>query len=140
MPKTAFNVKYKFLEDLQQRAVDIAVGNKYIPYNAIIIYDGNIQGMAQLWVLDRLNMYHAWPVVKTEQYLQYLSANQYRDITKSGFSSYYFIMPAENMPQKKSAYLTPTGHEFEKQLLARGLKPISIRNKHNEEAFRIYKF
>ncbi len=140
MPTAAFNVKYKFLEDLQQTAVDSALAKKYIPYHTIIIYDGNVQSMAQLWVLDRLNMYHAWPVIKTEQYLQYMSANQYSDITKAGFGSYYFIIPAENMPQKKSNHLTLVGKEFENQLVARGLKPVSIKNKRNEEAFRVYKF
>lgn len=140
MPTEAFDVRYKFLESLQQEAVDRALAKNYDSYHAIIIYDGNIQSMAQLWVLDRLIMYHAWPVVKTEQYLYYMSANKYHDIAKAGFESYYFIIPAENMPQKKTAYLTSTGYEFEKQLIARGLKPKSIVNRRGEGAFRVYKF
>src|SRR3990167_2484868 len=41
--------------------------------------------MAQLWVLDRLNIYHGWPVVNTEQYIEYMIENGFDDIAGSGF-------------------------------------------------------
>jgi hypothetical protein len=140
MPAVAFGMRYKFLDDLHDSATTQAAQEKKERYSAVIIYDGNVQNIAQLWVLDRLNIYHAWPVVKTEQYLAFMSGNRFVDIMKTGFEHYYFIIPTDKVPQKGPRHQSRLGAEFERELVARGIKPVSIKNKRHEEAFRVYKF
>lgn len=140
IPAVAFTMRYEFLDRLHNEATTRASVQKLRPYSAVIIYDGNIQNMAQLWVLDRLNIYHAWPVLKTEQYIEFMGANNIKDIATAGFDHYYFIIPNDRMPHKNAAHYTQMGRAFERELVARGLKPVSITNKRDEEAFRVYKF
>ena len=98
-----------------------------------------MQTAAQLWVLDRLQIYHAWPVIKTETYISILKENGPDYFTKQGFKYFYFIRPSNNIAQKRDK-LTETGKLFEENLKAVGKTPIVIRNHRGDEAFRIYRY
>ena len=139
-PAKIFEMKYLFLEKLHDKAVEKAQERKLKPYSAVIIYDGNVDHMAQLWTLDRLNIYHGWPVVKTEQYIEFAEANGITDLTEAGFESYYFIIPTENVLLRKPAGRTRLGADFESELNSIGVNPLIIKNKRGEDAFRVYKF
>ncbi len=140
MPALAFESKYKFIEQIQTEALKKAETDNLAPYPALIIYDGNMQTAAQLWVLDRLHIYHGWPIIKTETYLQFLKERGFDYFEKSGFTARYFIIPADKVPKKAPPKLTALGAAFEKELIQNHIPPISIKNKSGEEAFRVYKF
>lgn len=140
MPALHFDMQYQFLNDLHERAIKKAKQQKLQPYPALILYDGNIDSIPQLWVLDRLNLYHAWPVIKIEIFDGILREKGEDYFQRIGFKHYYVIIPTENVPWKDDTYLTPYGSEFEKQLIARRRKPFVIMNQRGEPAFRIYKF
>ena len=139
-PVQVFEMSYQFLEELHEKAIAKALREKLEPYSAVFIYDGNVDHMAQLWVLDRLNIYHAWPVVKTEQYMAYAEANGIEDLTNAGFENYYFITPTEYVYRRDPESWTVFGPRFEELLIKKGITPLSIKNKRGEEAFRVYKF
>ena len=139
MPAQVFYMRYAFLESLHEKATSKALAKGLPRYSAVIVYDANINKMAQLWVLDRLNIYHGWPVVNTEQYIEYMIENGFDDIAGSGFEHYYFIRP-KNVLLIKEEHRTLTGLQFEKELVSRGIEPVSIYNDRGEEAFLIYKF
>ena len=138
MPAFTLTPKYKFLEELQEISLEQSrrVGKERYP--AIIVYDANIFGAAQLWFLDRLQIYHGWPVLKTEEYLEILRT-QGNDYFKKVGAIIYFIKPSA-VQLKDVQKRTMVGGEFEQQLLAEKIFPQSIYNKKREEAFRIYAF
>jgi hypothetical protein len=139
MPQIAFEIQYEFLEKIQLESFekDLKAGKEEYP--ALIIYDGNVQMAAQLWVLDRLQIYHGWPVIKTETYFDFLEEKGFDYFYRSGFKNYYFIIPTNKVPLKSPVQLTNTGQKFEEQLRTQ-LEPISIKNQRGEEVFRVYKF
>ena len=140
MPAQAFYMKYSFLEDRHRRAIDEALRDGRTPYSLAVIYDGNVHAMAQLWVLDRWNIYHAWPVVKIEQYRAYMQAQGITDITTSGFEHYYFIRPTDAVLLRGAESRTDYGALLEAELVGRGISPTQIFNRRGEEAFRVYAF
>ncbi|OGZ53096.1 MAG: hypothetical protein A3F26_02770 [Candidatus Ryanbacteria bacterium RIFCSPHIGHO2_12_FULL_47_12b] len=139
MPKNVFELDYSFLEKQQEKVLRDHFAQKHIPYSAVIIYDNNINKMGQLWVLDRLNIYHAWPVLSTEQYLEYIRAGGYQDIKKTGFERYYFIRPRGVLLTDPRAF-TGAGEAFEKNLQRENVQPHVIYNMRGGEAFAVYKF
>src|SRR3989344_6030741 len=112
MPAVAFQQKYEFLERIHETALKDALTAKLPSDAEIIIYDGNVNSLAQLWTLDRWQVYHAWPVVRTESYLEYLEANRIQDIQKDGFGKRYFIIPTDTVPQKRAEKKTEVGTAF----------------------------
>lgn len=140
MPALHFDMQYQFLNDLHKQAIKKEKQQKLQPSSALILYDGNIDSIPQLWALDRLNLYHAWPVIKIETFDGILREKGEDYFQRIGFKHYYVIIPTENVPWKDDKYLTQFGSELEKELVAQGRQPISIQNQRGEVAFRIYKF
>lgn len=140
MPALYFDMQYQFLNDLHEQAIKKAKQRKLQPYSALILYDGNVDSIPQLWALDRLNLYHAWPVIKIETFENIVRGKGEDYFQRIGFEHYYVIIPTENVPWKYDEYLTQFGNELEKQLMARGIEPLIIANQRGEPAFRIYKF
>src|SRR3989344_3207605 len=129
-PALNFRLQYQFLEDIKNESIkkDQARGDQ--PYPALIVYDSNIQQAAQLWLLDRLQIYHGWPIIKAQDYF---SLPQKQDL------NYYFIFPTDKIPLKKPERLTAFGANLETELLYRGLVPEVIFNKRGDQVFRIYR-
>lgn len=140
VPFLALNLRYKFLTDIQNKALEKSQQRGLERYPALIIYDYNFQGSAQLWSLERLQIYHGWPVLRTEAYLGMLKENGNDFFEKAGIKINYFIIPTDALPLKRADKLTIAGAQFEQQLLKQGVAPISLYNKKSEEIFRIYKF
>lgn len=140
MPLLAFTTRYQFLERIKEEALEKAKRENKQPYPALIIYDSNIQSAAQLWSLDRLQIYHGWPILQTEDYQKILKENGDDFFEKAGIKVNYFIRPTNALPLKSADKLTIAGTKFEQQLLKQGVAPISLYNRKNEEVFRIYKF
>ena len=127
MPGITFDLKYRFLEKLRMRALNKGREQGLKPYPALIIYNGNFDRAARLWVLDRLHIYHAWPIISLETYYEYLRQNGSDYFDRVGFERYYFISQMNVVST------------LEEQALSRGTL-ISIYNPRGDEAFKIYKF
>lgn len=140
MPAIAFTQKYSFIERIHDTALRLANEQKLPQKKEIIIYDGNINSLAQLWVLDRWQIYHAWPVIRTESYSEYLAANRIQSIQNDGFEKHIFIMPADTLPQKRPEKKTGAGAAFVKELERQKNSMREIRNARGDIAFRIYEF
>lgn len=140
MPAVAFQQKYAFLERIHETALKNASAEKLPREAEIIVYDGNMNSLAQLWVLDRWQVYHAWPVVRTESYLEYLEANRIQDIQKDGFGKHYFIIPTDKVPQKRAEKKTEVGAAFARELESRKITPRELKNERENVVFRIYEW
>ncbi|MBI2039024.1 MAG: glycosyltransferase family 39 protein [Candidatus Niyogibacteria bacterium] len=127
MPALRFDVRYQFLDDMQERFLrrDREAGKQ--PYPAMIVIYGNVDRGAKLWVLDRLHIYHGWPVITLETYFRYLREQGPDYYDRVGFRNYYFVFHTAIVPTS----------EF--QALARDLPYNGIQNPRGEEVFRIYK-
>ena len=139
-PALTFDTKYKFLQDIQDIAVDSAKNKGYQAYAAMIIYNPAIHNAAQLWSLDRRQIYHGWPVITAANFASLINEKGPDYLTKAGIRSYYFITPTEAVPWRESFQFGEINAQIEKQLTATGFKPLSLKNKRGEEAFRVYKF
>ncbi len=127
MPARVFDMQYKFLEKV--RDADLLKARKagLKPYPALIVYYGNFDDGAKLWVLERLMTYHGWPVIPLDDYFGIIGKNGKDYFAKSGFKKFYFIVMTNLEPPASI-------REF-----VRGLSYHSILNKRGEEVFRVYK-
>lgn len=140
MPALAFEPKYHFIGEIHKKALAQAERDGKKPLATLFVYDKNIHSIPQLWILDRLQIYHAWPIITADTYVQFLKEKGQDYFAKSGFTEVYYIFPTENVPWKKQQYLTNIGAKLEHALTESGHKPYRIlRNKRNDETFRIYR-
>ncbi|QQG46568.1 MAG: glycosyltransferase family 39 protein [Candidatus Niyogibacteria bacterium] len=128
MPAIRFDARYKFIEKAQDKSLELAQKNGFEPFPAMIITYGNFDRGAKLWVLDRLHIYHGWPVIDLDTYFKYLSENGPDYYERVGFKHYYFVLAANIVPS----------YEFQK--IVGDTKSLSVLNPRGDETFRIYKF
>ena len=133
-------MRYQFLNKTKTAAIEQARLEGRQPYSALIIYDQNIKSPVQLWSLDRLQIYHGWPVLKTEEYLSITNEQGSGVFTNAGVKAHYFIIPTDKVPLNPEGRLTQTAIAFEQNLIAGGIIPISLYNQRGEEIVKIYKF
>lgn len=127
MPAIRFDARYKFIEKMQDKSLAYGQKRSFEPYPAMVITYGNFDRGAKLWTLDRLHIYHGWPVITLETYFDYLKENGPDYYRRVGFKHYYFVLSANIVPS------------LEFQQLVRGTQAISILNPRGEEALKIYK-
>lgn len=95
VPALTFNMRYQFLEQLRQRALDRGIAQHAEPYPALVVFDGEFnraERIARIWTLDRLLIYHAWPVIDSGSYAAAIAqhgADYYRQI---GFRQFYIVI------------------------------------------------
>ncbi len=128
IPALTFNPKYKFLDDLRNSAIEEGVKKGYPSYPALIVLVGNFDKGAKLWTLDRLHIYHGWPIISIETYFQFLKENGFDYYDRMGFENYYFVVSSNSVPAP----------EINKLLENNNVIP--IYNKRGDEAFKIYTF
>jgi len=141
MPALAFEPRYHFIEAIHKQSLtdDERAGKKPLP--TLFVYDKNINSIAQLWILDRLQIYHAWPIITADTYIKFFNEKGADYFKRAGFKEIYYIFPTKNAPSwKKPQYLTNTGMKLEQALTENKLMPYTIlENKRSEPVFRIYK-
>ena len=126
MPAIVFDSHYKFLNNLRETAIAKGLAGGLGPYPALIIYSGNFNEAAYLWILGRRKLYHVWPIISLENYQNSLKDNGFDYYRKSGFKNYYFIL------QAGTAFLMD-------EYLVSG-EVIEIKNPKGSMAFKIYKW
>ncbi len=127
MPGLSFDMEYKFLDEVRDRALKAQQERGLEPYPALIVYYGNFDKAAKLWELDRLHIYHGWPIISTAAYFEYLRKEGLDYFRRAGFQHYYFILQSNAAP-------FPGIEQLE-----RGEK-VPVRNPRGDEAFSVYKF
>ncbi|MEK7173584.1 MAG: glycosyltransferase family 39 protein, partial [Patescibacteria group bacterium] len=138
MPALAFEQKYHFVSAIHKEALAKAERNGKQPMSALFVYDKNINSIAQLWIMDRLQIYHAWPIITADTYIQFLNEKGADYFDRMGFQEIYYIFPTEKVPWKKPPHVTDTGGKLEEALTKNKLQPaIILENKRGEQAFRI---
>lgn len=140
MPALAFEVKYHFIEIIHKEALAKAERDGKKPYPVLFVYDKNINSIAQLWIMDRLQVYHAWPIITAETYVEFLNEKGADYFKQAGFQEIYYIFPTEKIPWKKAPHLTDIGIKLEQQLTNGGLELYTVlKNKRGDDVFRIYR-
>lgn len=126
VPAVTFEMKYRFLEEIQDTSIASGQKKGYRPYPALVVTEGNFNRGAKLWVLDRLHIYHGWPIIDFLTYRKYLSERGNDYYKRVGFTHYYFVESVNRVPDPAFS------------ALVRDVSSISIRNPRGDEAFRIY--
>jgi len=135
-PAIVLENRYQFIAKTQDESIASAKSRRQQSYAAAIVYDDNIFNISQLWVLDRLQVYHGWPVLKVEEYQKFLREQGSSFFKKAGFQKIYFVIQAEGMPTKKT--VKDTALKLEQGLAISGFRAEVIKNKRGDAAFRIY--
>ncbi len=132
-PAFVLNQKYRFLDKIVDSDIERANRRGDQPYSVVFIYDSNLQDAGKFWNFDRLQIYHGWPVIKTEEFAE---------LQKFGLPPHvtYFITPTDKVLIKPASRLTLDGPKFEQSLLKKGIAPAVVNNQKSEPVFRIYKF
>ena len=127
IPALTFPMKYKFLEDTQESFMKSDKKKGTMFYPALVVTDVNFDRGAKLWVLDRLQIYHGWPIIDLSTYFSFLEKNGSDYYSRVGFKNYYFITSSNIIPDPMFFGLV------------KGLEPLSIVNPRGEEAFTVYR-
>jgi len=128
MPALTFVNRYQFLDDLQDNALAKARAKGLEPYPALLVYYGNIDEGPKLWILEKLHIYHGWPIIAFDTYRQFLRDEGLDYYKKSGFKQYYFIEAANSVAPPEFRNIVG-----EKDSLL-------IRNPRGDIVFKVYKF
>lgn len=126
VPAATFDMRYSFIERAQDASIATGVRKGYIPYPALVVTYGNFDRGAKLWVLDRLQIYHGWPVIDLETYFDYLKERGADYYARAGFQKQYFVVSTNFVPGPE---LAP---------FIRGIPPRSVRNPRGDEVFQVY--
>ena len=127
MPLLTFDTKYQFLENIRHDALQngIQKGLRREPF--LIVYGGNIDDGAKLWVLKRQLVYKAWPILKLDTYYTYVNTEGADYFDRVGFGKQYFIYSTNSVPD-----------DMFRNTVA-GLTPTPIKNQRGDIAFLVYK-
>jgi len=86
-PTVSFTARYNFLEQIKNQALQAdKVLNKQ-PVSILLIYDNNMYDLATLWLFHRQLVYHGWPVVTADVFLEQ-GASFWQ---QQGIENYYFF-------------------------------------------------
>ncbi len=125
-PSATFRMRYAFIEKTQDAFIKKDEQRGYEPYQALIVLHGNFDLSAKLWVLERLKIYHGWPVIDFSTYQQYRKEQGADYYDRAGFKS-YFVSSTNMVPEP----------EFVE--LVREFTPIPITNPKGDVVFNVYK-
>ena len=125
IPAVTFRMQYSFIEDAQDDSIKKGKERGYVPYPALVVTEGNFDHGAKLWVLDRLKIYHGWPIIDFATYLQYMRENGADYYERAGFKDYYFL--------EGNIVPDPDFIPF-----VRGIEPKLIKNPRGEAVFKVY--
>ena len=128
MPAIRFDAKYKFIEREQDKFIEYARKRNFELYPAMVITYGNFDRGAKLWILDRLHIYHGWPMIDLETYFNYLKENGPDYYDRIGFEYRYFVLAANIVPEPAF------------RALVVNTAPVSVKNPRGDEVFKIYIF
>lgn len=126
MPALTFDPAYKFLDDIRERALGKAREEKLKPMPFLIVYGGNFDDGALLWVILRRSVYHAWPVISLEDFTRFREKEGADYFTRLGFRNLYFIFTANTV------FLPET------TTLLKNVEPTTIMNQRGDKAFFVY--
>ena len=126
VPALTFPMKYVFLEKTQGLFMSADKRKKYVLYPALIVTEANFDRGAKLWVLDRLQVYHGWPIIDLPTYFSFLEKNGSDYFSQAGFRNYYYVTSSNIVPNPKFA------------ALVEGLESVSITNPRGDTAFKVY--
>jgi hypothetical protein len=62
------------------------------PFNALLVYDANMQDLSTLWTFHRRLVYSGWPVVSADEFLE----QNKTDWAAQGVNEIYFIKTTAN--------------------------------------------
>ncbi|MFY9461835.1 MAG: glycosyltransferase family 39 protein [Candidatus Sungiibacteriota bacterium] len=127
MPGVVFDSRYSFLLALQESAIERAKAEGREPLFALFVYYDNFDLGPRLWILDRLLVYHGWPVMNFGAYSSVIQENGRDYFNRAGIKQVYFIQRTNIVPSP----------EFLSEVKA--ATPIGILDPKGGEAFRVYK-
>ncbi len=126
IPAITFDMKYTFLEKMQNRFIQKDTARGFTPYPALVVTDGNFDHGAKLWGLDRLHIYHGWPIITLATYFNYLTKEGFDFYDRVGFKTFYFVTSSNIVPDESFILLT------------KDLIPIPIKAPNGDTPFTIY--
>ena len=127
MPALTFDLRYQFLNQLRDDALADGLRAGYESYPALVVYFGNFDKAGKLWSLDRLHIYHAWPVISLQDHDEYIRINGPDYFSRSGFQDLYYVIPVNSVADARFS------------VLVAGLAPVEIKNPRGDTAFMVYK-
>lgn len=132
-PAVSFPSRYQFLEDIKQPALERAQAAGDEPVSWLLVYDANLYDVATLWIFHRQLVYHGWPVVTADSYLdQGLAYWRQQGIT----DFYFFKAVDETMLLQPAAAQTDAVDRLAGSLS--DVTPEIIKRPDGREVFAVY--
>ena len=137
MPDPAITFEFPFAQEIlkRARATGQAKGLEAVPWG--IVYDGNINLSAQLWVFLRRITYQGWPIADAETFRRGGGQEFWQE---AGVKTVLFIAATDRVLKDRPRLPSPDADSMEAELRQRGEVPREIKNARGEIAFRVYEF
>ncbi len=136
-PERVFKLKYKFVEEIQDQAIERAKRQGKQASPIVFVTDTTMNGLPVLWYITRHTVYDGWPMVNSTFYQQLIADNP-NYFADNGFQKIVFIKAGETLLRTDEEGIP--AKELESRLLRSGITPQIIRNPNAKAAFRIYEF
>jgi 4-amino-4-deoxy-L-arabinose transferase-like glycosyltransferase len=136
-PAFTFPLRFEFARELQSEALAEAEREGLEPKSIMFVTDSRIHGLSSLWYFTRMTVYHAWPVLSDETYLN-ATAQDPEFFRSQGIGSVIFIKAEDTL--LKPDISTDAVLALEQLALDRGSKPREIISKSGKLSFLIYDF
>jgi 4-amino-4-deoxy-L-arabinose transferase-like glycosyltransferase len=101
-------------------------------FNAIIVYDRNINWFSRVWLFERRVFYDNLPCIPDYEFIRLSQEGQ-------AIKEFYFIKATKNTMLDQAEYITPYSAGLEESFLKAKIAPIATINRRDgEPAFKIY--
>lgn len=127
-PAFLFETKYDFIRDIQNADIAAAKKNGLAPYPALILYDGNYELAAEVWLFDRRMLYHGWPIADFNEFAHQSSDGNGAVLIPPDFRVTYLVFQTNRVPAPAAF-----------PLIRRASSHLTLKNKRGDDAFEIYK-
>lgn len=131
---------YDFLTEIQQRRIGAAKVRGAAPYSVFLIYDHDMNFVANLWIFQRRLLYDGWPILPDDEFL-HLTGDKYESFYREqGVEHFVYVATLREEVRRAPRERVGKREVFLPYLEAKGIVPEILTDRSGTPAFAVYHF
>ncbi len=131
---------YQFLTDLQNRRIQKLKASGAVSYPIMIIYDHDMNFVANLWLFQRRIIYSGWPILPDDDFLTITGDERELFFRRQGIEEFLYIATLREEVRNAPSERVGKRDTFVPYLLSKGILPEIIADRWGTPAFAVYHF
>lgn len=131
---------YQFLTDLQTKNIATLKAKGARPYPVLIIYDHDINFVANLWLFQRHLIYRGWPILPDDEFLNITGDKREALYREQGIEEFVYIAAIREEVRRDAHERVGKREILVPYLEKKGIQPEIIRDALGVPAFAVYRF